>query len=79
MIQVDLNLIRLLCWAYDEINGHITHNTYNDEFELWEGQDIWIFIYECINDMINESTNKIVDDYINDMPNKDIIKNMLNK
>ena len=51
MIQVDLNLIRLLCWAYDEINGHITHNTYNDEFELWEGQNLWAFIYECINDI----------------------------
>ena len=56
MIQVDLNLIRLLCWAYDEINGCITYDVINEieeNFEIWEGQNIWKFIYECINDMIN--------------------------
>ena len=44
-IYVDLDIVRLLCWAYDEIEGSWIESRY-------EGDAVYNWIEECVRDMV---------------------------
>ena len=44
-IYVDIDIIKLLCWAYDEIEGSWIENRY-------EGDAVYNWIEECVRDMV---------------------------
>ena len=47
LVYVDLDIIKLLCWAYDE-----EYNSYPES--PFEGAAVYEWIQECVQDMLEE-------------------------
>lgn len=47
LVYVDLDIIKLLCWAYDE-----EHDSYPES--PYEGESVYEWIEECVQDMLEK-------------------------